>query len=204
MDTPVTLTLLFANIAISVWALYINRNYFNVFAESPYDIVYNKKYYQIITSAFIHADLIHLAFNMFALFSFGVFLERFFNDNFGKGTGSLYIFIIYTASLLVGSAFTVLFNFKNRNYVAVGASGAVSGIIFSYILFFPMSQVAFFFIPMPAFLFAFLYVGVSIYGMKTKFGNIGHEAHLGGALGGVATTFILVKGAFEYFLSHFS
>jgi membrane associated rhomboid family serine protease len=57
---------------------------------------------------------------------------------------------------------------------------------------------------MQAFLFAFVYVGVSIYGVKNKFGNIGHEAHLGGALGGVLATFILIEGAFKFFLSHFS
>ncbi|MCX6161244.1 MAG: rhomboid family intramembrane serine protease, partial [Ignavibacteriae bacterium] len=65
-------------------------------------------------------------------------------------------------------------NYKNPSYVAVGASGAVSGIVFSYILFFPMSMVGFFFIPMPAFLFAFLYLGLSVWGMKSKMGNIGH------------------------------
>ena len=97
-----------------------------------------------------------------------------------------------------------MFNYKNPNYIAVGASGAISGIIFSYVLFFPFSKLLVFFIPMPAFLFAFIYVGVSIYGVKNKFGNIGHEAHLGGALGGVLATFILIDGAFKFFLSHFS
>ena len=146
----------------------------------------------------------HLLINMFTLFSFGPVLEGMFAANFGQTLGSLYFFLIYFISLLSGSLLTLVFNYKNPDYVAVGASGAISGIIFSYVLFFPFSKLLVFFIPMPAFLFAFVYVGVSIYGVKNKFGNIGHEAHLGGALGGVIATFILVEGAFRFFLSHFS
>ena len=204
MDAPITYTLLFANIAIYIWIRYMKPDYFEKFAEWPYEIVNHHKYYQVITSAFLHADLMHIAFNMFTLFSFGPVLEGMFVMNFGQVLGSLYFFLIYFISLLSGSLLTLVFNYKNPNYVAVGASGAISGIIFSYVLFFPFSKLLVFFIPMPAFLFAFGYVGVSIYGVKNKFGNIGHEAHLGGALGGVLATFILIDGAFKFFLSHFS
>lgn len=202
--TPVTFTLIFANVAITMWTWYSRYNYFDRLAEWPYQIVHEKKFYQAITSAFLHADWMHLLFNMFTFFSFGSVLERLFTANFGQTTGSLYVFLIYFISLFSGSALTVILNYRNPSYVAVGASGAVSGVVFSYILFFPTSTVGVFFIPMPAFLFAFLYVGVSIYGMKNKFGNIGHEAHLGGAIGGVISTFLLVEGSFRYFLSHFS
>lgn len=204
MDSPVTYTLLFANIAIYVWIRYMKPELFDKFAEWPYDIVNHHKYYQVVTSAFLHADLMHIAFNMFTLFSFGPILEGMFVMNFGQFEGSLYFFLIYFISLLSGSLLTLVFNYKNPNYVAVGASGTISGIIFSYVLFFPFSKLLVFFIPMPAFLFAFVYVGVSIYGVKNKFGNIGHEAHLGGALGGVIATFLLIDGAVKYFLSHFS
>lgn len=204
MDAPVTYTLLFANIAITLWVWYLKPDYFDKLAEWPYEIVNQHKYYQIITSAFLHANWMHLLFNMFTLFSFGPVLEGMFVMNFGQMAGSLYFFLIYFISLLTGSLLTVVFNFKNISYVAVGASGAVSGIIFSYVLFFPFSKIGVFFIPMPAFLFAFIYVGVSIYGIKSKFGNIGHEAHLGGALGGVIATFLLIEGAFRFFLTHFS
>lgn len=204
MDSPVTYTLLFANIAITLWVWYLKPEYFDKLAEWPYEIVNHHKYYQIVTSAFLHANWMHLLFNMFTLFSFGPVLEGMFVMNFGQMAGSLYFFLIYFISLLTGSLLTVVFNFKNISYVAVGASGAVSGIIFSYVLFFPFSKIGVFFIPMPAFLFAFIYVGVSIYGIKSKFGNIGHEAHLGGALGGVIATFLLIEGAFRFFLTHFS
>lgn len=204
MDSPVTYTLLFANIAITLWVWYLKPDYFDKLAEWPYEIVNHHKYYQIVTSAFLHANWMHLLFNMFTLFSFGPVLEGMFVMNFGQTAGSMYFFLIYFISLLTGSLLTVVFNFRNISYVAVGASGAVSGIIFSYVLFFPMSKIAVFFIPMPAFLFAFIYVGISIYGIKNKFGNIGHEAHLGGALGGVIATFLLIEGAFRFFLTHFS
>lgn len=203
LESPVTLTLLFANIAISLWALYMNTDYLDKFAEYPYLIVHEKKYYQMITSAFLHADIMHLAFNMFALYSFGSILERVFAANLGMTEGRVCYILVYFISLLSGSVLTVARNYKNPSYVAVGASGAVSGIVFSYILFFPMSTVGFFFIPMPAFVFAFLYLGVSVWGMKNKTGNIGHEAHLGGVIGGIISTFILVEGSFGFFLNHF-
>lgn len=203
MDSPVTFTLLFANVAISVWAFFSNPIYFERLSEWPYQIVYQKRYYQILTSAFLHANFPHLFFNMIALFSFGTYLEAIFNNSFGGLTGSFYFFIIYFVSLLSGSLMTVIFNYKNPHYVAVGASGAVSGVVFSYVILFPMNTIGVFFVPMPAFLFAFLYLGASIWGMKSKFGNIGHEAHLGGAIGGIIATLLLIDNALQIFLSHF-
>lgn len=202
-DSPVTLTLLFANVSISLWVMYGNPIYMQKFSEWPYQIVYEKKYYQMITSAFLHANFAHLFFNMFALFTFGSFLESFFINNFGSFDGSLYFFLIYFISLTFGSVLAVIFHYKDPNYVAVGASGAVSGIVFSYIIFFPQSMLYVFFIPMPAYLFAFLWIAFSIYGMKSKLGNIGHEAHLGGAIGGVISTLILIDGSMRVLLSHF-
>lgn len=204
LDSPVTLTLLFANVAISLWALYGNPIYMEKFSEWPYQIVHDKRYYQVITSAFLHANFMHLFFNMFALYTFGSFLEGFFISNFGNFEGSLYFFLIYFISLLSGSILTVIFHYNDPGYVAVGASGAVSGIVFSYIIFFPQSMLYVFFIPMPAYLFAFLWIAFSVYGMKSKLGNIGHEAHLGGAIGGFVSTLILIDGSMKILISHFT
>lgn len=203
-DAPVTITLLFANVAISLWALYSNPIYFTKFAEWPYQIVHNKSFYQIITSAFLHANLPHLFFNMLALFSFGITLEQFWNTQFGFLNGSLIFIAMYFVSLLVGSIFTVLLHYKDPNYVAVGASGAVSGVVFSFIIYSPTSTIFVLFFPMPAYLFAVLWIAFSIYGMKSKLGNIGHEAHLGGAAAGFLFTLLCVPGAMQIFLSHFS
>lgn len=203
-ETPVTATLLFANVAISLWAMYSNPVYFEKFAEWPYQIVHNGKWYQVLTSAFIHANFMHLFFNMFALYTFGSFLEAYFIQGFGAFTGSLYFFLIYFISLLAGSLLTVIFHYNNPEYVAVGASGAVSGIVFSYIIFFPMSTIFVLFFPMPAYLFAVLWIGFSVYGMKSKLGNIGHEAHLGGAVGGFISTLMLIEGSMRVLMEHFS
>jgi len=119
--------------------------------------------------------------------------------------GSIYFALIYAISLFAGSILTIVFHFNNPNYVAVGASGAVSGIVFSYIIFFPTSTLYVFFIPMPAFVFAILWIAFSIYGMKSsRLGKIGHEAHLGGAVGGVIATLLLIDGATRVLLSHFN
>jgi membrane associated rhomboid family serine protease len=204
LDTPVTITLLFANAAIYLWIRYSDPLIFERFAEWPYQIVHKKRYYQVLTSAFLHVDLMHLFFNCFALYSFGQVLEGLFVRSFGFASGSIYFILIYFISLLTGSLFTVLFHHNNPSYVAVGASGAVSGIVFSYIIFYPTSTIGFFFMPMPAYIFAFIYVAASVYGMKKKLGNIGHEAHLGGAIGGVIATLILIEGAFRILVGHFS
>lgn len=203
LETPVTMTLLFANAAIYLWIRYSDPIIFERFAEWPYQVVHKKRYYQVFTSAFLHADIMHLLFNCIALFSFGTILETLFVRSFGFVTGSVDFILIYFISLFTGSILTVIFHHNNPSYVAVGASGAISGIVFSYIIFFPSSTVAFFFIPMPAWVFALIYIGASVYGMKTRLGNIGHEAHLGGALGGVISTLILIEGAFAIMVGHF-
>ena len=98
----------------------------------------------------------------------------------------------------------MIFHYNNPQYVAVGASGAVSGIVFSYIIFFPKSMLYVFFIPMPAYIFAVLWIAFSIYGMRSKLGNIGHEAHFGGALGGFISTLILIDGSMKILMGHFN
>jgi len=206
MASPVTLIIILITTVVSIIEINARKNgkydIFYNFAEWPYKIAEERKYYQIFTSGLLHADYVHLFFNMFTLYSFGTVLETIFVKRTGTAEGSIDFLLIYLISMLLGSIITVLFNYKDEGYVAVGASGAVSGIIFSYILFFPKSMVGMFFIPMPAWLFAIVYIGISLYGMNQKFGNIGHEAHLGGALGGILATLFLVKGSFQILISY--
>lgn len=202
MDSPVTITLIFANVAI-YFLSHFNPQYKEQFAERPYEIIYENRYYQLFTSAFLHENIIHLFLNMFVLFSFGTFLEKFFDGISGVTSGSIYFLLIYIISLLSGSLLTLVFHFRNPGYAALGASGAVSGIVFSYILFFPTSMIGVFFVPMPAFVFAVLYIVFSVYGMKKNLGNIGHEAHLGGAIGGAVATLILIDGAWKVLVGYF-
>ncbi len=137
---------------------------------------------RMFSSAFLHADLGHLFFNMFTLYMFApVVIEYFSGYSF---------LIIYVGSLIFGSLLTLLFHKDDYNYRAIGASGAVTGVLYSAILLQPDMSLYLFFIPIPipAYLFGIGYLLYSIYGMKAKNDNIGHTAHFGGAIGGYIIT----------------
>jgi len=139
---------------------------------------------RMISSGFLHADLGHLFFNMFTLFMFAPVVINHFSD-----TSFL---LIYMASLIFGSLLTLIMHKNDYNYRAIGASGAVTGILYSAILIDPSMSLYLFFIPIPipAYLFGIGYLLYSIYGMKAKNDNIGHTAHFGGAIGGYLITII--------------
>ena len=145
---------------------------------------------RMISSAFLHADIVHLAFNMIALYSFApVVLETLGNPTF---------LLIYGGSLIFGSLLTMVFHGNEYNYRAVGASGAVTGIIYSAILLYPDMVIGIFgIIPLPAYIFGIGYLLYSIYGIKSKRDNIGHTAHFGGAIGGFAITLLKEPMLFE-------
>lgn len=137
---------------------------------------------RIISSGFLHADMGHLFFNMFTLYMFAPVVINYF--------GSASFFLIYMASLVFGSLLTLWMHKKDYSYRAIGASGAVIGVLYSAILIDPSMNLYLFFIPIPipAYLFGIGYLLYSIYGMKAKNDNIGHTAHFGGAIGGYLIT----------------
>ncbi|WP_026715002.1 rhomboid family intramembrane serine protease [Flavobacterium daejeonense] len=139
---------------------------------------------RMITSGFLHADLGHLAFNMITLFFFAPVVSSYL--------GNLMFVIIYFASLIFGSLLTLVIHKNEYNYRAIGASGAVTGVLYSAILLRPDMMLGIFFvIPMPAYVFGILYLLYSIYGMKAKNDGIGHTAHFGGAIGGYLITLLV-------------
>ncbi|WP_439129861.1 rhomboid family intramembrane serine protease [Polaribacter sp.] len=140
---------------------------------------------RMLTSGFLHVDWIHLGFNMYTLYLFGRIVSSML--------GTPYFLIIYFGSLLAGSLYSLKYHKKEPYYSAVGASGAVSGIVYSSILLYPGMSLYLFFIPIaiPGYIFGLGYLLYSIYGMKKQVGNIGHAAHLGGAMGGFVLTLIL-------------
>ena len=139
---------------------------------------------RMFSSAFLHADIGHLAFNMLTLYFFAPVVIGYL--------GTLSFGITYFGSLIFGSLLTVVFHKNEYNYRAIGASGAVTGILYSAILLEPdMMLGIFFIIPIPAYLFGILYLLYSIYGMRAKNDNIGHTAHFGGAIGGFLITLII-------------
>ena len=145
----------------------------------------------MFSSGFLHVDMMHLFFNMFTLY--------FFADVVIDELGTLNFIVIYIASLLLGSLLSLYFHKEEYHYSAVGASGAVSGVIYASILLYPEMSLYFFFIPIPipAYIFGIGYLLYSIYGMKNRIGNIGHDAHFGGAIGGYVVTLMLAPDLFK-------
>ncbi len=146
---------------------------------------------RMLTSGFLHVDHMHLFFNMFTLYFFAPVVLN--------ALGNIKFLVIYFCSLIVGNLFSLFFHKDEYHYSAVGASGAVSGVIFSAILFQPGMKLYLMFIPIPipAYIFGIGYLLYSIYGMKSRSGNIGHDAHFGGAVGGYLVTLILAPFLFQ-------
>jgi membrane associated rhomboid family serine protease len=140
---------------------------------------------RMFSSGFLHVDFMHLFFNMFVLFMFSPVVIQVM--------GGTTFLIIYLASLLSGSLLSLQMHKNEPNYRAVGASGAVTGIVYAAILLNPNMELRFIFfpfVPIKGYVFGILYLLYSIYGMKSKSDNIGHSAHFGGAIGGFAFTLI--------------
>jgi len=146
---------------------------------------------RMFTSGFLHVDQTHLFFNMFALYMFA--------DPIISTLGVVKFLIIYVGSLLAGSTLSLNFHKKEPYYSAVGASGAVMGIVYAAIMLNPDMSLYMFFIPIPipGYVFGVGYLLYSMYGMKAQLGNIGHSAHIGGAIGGFVLTLALYPQVFN-------
>ena len=141
---------------------------------------------RMLTSGFLHVDLQHLLFNMFTLY--------FFADIVLASVGPVNFFLIYFGSLICGNFLSYYFHQKEFLYSSVGASGAVTGILYSAILLYPGMKLYLYFIPIPipSYIVGVGYMLYSIYGMKSRTGNIGHDAHFGGAIGGYVLTLLII------------
>jgi membrane associated rhomboid family serine protease len=146
---------------------------------------------RMLTSGFLHVDIAHLFFNMFTLYFFADVVIAWF--------GPAKFIIIYFVSLLAGSLLALFFHKDEPYYSAVGASGAVTGILYAAILLQPNDTLGIMFIPIPipAYILGIGYLLYSIYGMKSRIGNIGHTAHFGGAIGGYVTTLLFMPSLLQ-------
>ncbi|MCF8273357.1 MAG: rhomboid family intramembrane serine protease [Flavobacteriaceae bacterium] len=185
----VTIIIIAANVIIS----YKGFSDFSFFEKYKFNVgaIKRGEQFRLFSSGFLHADNSHLFFNMFSLY--------FFASVVIGDLGVLSFVIIYIGSLILGSLLSLYFHKDEYHYSAVGASGAVMGIIYSAILLQPGMSLYMFFIPIPipAYVFGIGYLLYSIYGMKNKIGNIGHDAHFGGAIGGYMITLILASWLFK-------
>lgn len=182
-------TIIIAVTALVTYAGLSNLEFFDKFKFNISSIKAGEQY-RMITSGFLHADWFHFAFNMFSFYSFANFLTHEFS--------TINFLLIYFGSMIIGSVLTYFIHKEEPFYSAIGASGAVMGIIYCAILLYPENSILLFgAIPIPGYIFAFLYLAYSIYGMKGRFDNIGHTAHLGGAIGGLVFTLLLRPSLFE-------
>lgn len=161
---------------------FTDRLFFEKYKFNVSDVIYRKEYHRLLTAGFLHADWMHLIFNMMTLYFFSpIVLEAF---------GTIGLLLIYFGSILLGNWFSVYIYKKQGWYSAIGASGGVSGILFAAIAVYPHLELFLFFIPIPikGYIFGALYFGYSVYMMLNpkQWDNLGHAAHLGGAFFGLA------------------
>ena len=180
MESPVTYALIAITCLVS-WLAFNNRKLADRLILWPPAIDKHKQYDRLVTYGFIHADFMHLLFNMMTLYFFGPIVLQAF--------GEVGFLVVYFGSILLGNLFS-LYLYQNQSwYSAIGASGGVSGILFASIAMIPDLGIYFFFIPIPipGYIFGLLYFGYSVYSMLNprQHDNIGHAAHMGGAFFGL-------------------
>lgn len=191
---PITVLLIAANVAASMLAFsnpaFMDKNLFHV---GP--ILHRREWHRIITSGFLHGGALHLLVNMYVLWTFGRVIEY--------NLGPVSFLIIYFAALIGGNLWALLENKTKPNYRALGASGATSGIVMSFILFRPFEPLMIFPIPffMPAVVLGIAFIVVSAILAQRENKVIGHEAHLGGALAGLLATMAVEPAALPHFAS---
>lgn len=191
-------------IAITVIVSFVcfsNRALFEKLALIPYMVAKNNQWYRLVTHGFVHADTMHLLINMFTFWSFGTYMEDLFAY---IGFGRASFLILYFGGMVVASLHDIIKQKNNPNYISIGASGAVSAVLFCSIFFEPWGKILLFAaIPIPGIVFGVLYLVYCQYMAKRAGDNINHNAHFYGAVFGFVFPLILKPSLLEVFLSNF-
>ncbi len=187
----VALLIFVVTIAASLAGLYGNRRIIDRSLFRPYEFLRKKQYASVISSGFVHADLPHLIFNMMTFYFFAFPLE--------KQIGSVRFAALYLLGLVVSDVGTFLKHRDDPQYASLGASGAISAVLFAAIVYFPWMELFIIPIPLPipAPLFAVAYVGYSWWSARQARGRVNHDAHLGGALFGLLFVLLTDPGAYS-------
>jgi len=175
------------------------------FLYIPFQLKHNNEYYRLISHIFIHADISHLAFNMISLYFLGSTLSYYFIDYYGLQLGTTYLLILYFAGAIFASLPSFFKHQDNSSYRSLGASGAVSAVIFAAILWDPSMSLGILFIPfpIPAYIFGPIYLAVEYFSMKRGGTGIAHDAHIGGAVFGILFVLLLNINKGKEFLDLF-
>lgn len=194
----VTLIILIATVIISLLA-FSNRKLMDTLIFYPVAIVKENQLYRFLSYGFIHADFMHLIFNMYAFYLFGGATENAFIQIFGASGTTLYI-LMYFISLIVCVIPDFINNKTNPNYRSLGASGAVSAVVFAYIMVYPLQGIGLLFIPVfiPGFLFGIIFLVVSYFLGKKGGSRVNHSAHIWGAIFGVIFIIICAELFSDY------
>ncbi len=181
-----------------------DRSFFEQLKHHPVSEAKNGQWYRMVSSGFLHADWVHLGINMYVLYEFGTLVEMLYLDQFGEVAGRGIYLALYLVMIILADIPSFIKHKNNSYYGAIGASGAVSGILFIFILFLPWAELRLYFaIPIPAIIFGILYLAYSSWASKKAQDNIGHDAHFYGALSGMVLTAILIPRTFSVFIDQF-
>lgn len=202
MQFSFTLAIIIITAAVSMYAMN-QREVLPKLMMNPYLVMQRSQYYRLLTSGFIHADFAHLFFNMFSLYFFGTNLEYIFNVIFGN-LGPVYFIALYVLGILVSDMPTLFKHRNNPGYNSLGASGAVSSVIFATILFDPLADLLIYFVPVKAFIFAAIYLIYSYISARRSRDGINHDAHLYGALFGILFCIVLYPASLRIFIEQIS
>ncbi len=194
-----TLLVIIFTCIISI-AAFNNREIMSRFQLNPYSVIHRGEWFRVITHGFLHADYMHLFVNMFVLFMFGNAVEEYFRAYF-REKAILYLTLMYFGAIMFSVIYTLQKHKNDMWYNGVGASGAVSAILFSSVLFQPLTSLCLYgLLCLPGFIWAIVYVVYSYYMGRKGIGNVNHDAHLYGALFGIAFTLMLRPStAIEFF-----
>lgn len=195
------ITLIIITVIVSLLA-FKDRNLMGKLLFTPYDVRHSNQWYRFITSGFIHADFMHLAINMFVFYSFGEAVENVYIVLFGA-KGKLLFLALYIGAMIFADLASYVKHNDNRFFASLGASGAVSGVMFAFIFFAPWHGLTFIFFPfvkIPAFILGILYLIYSSYMSKKGGDRINHDAHFYGAVFGFMFTILLKPDLFRSFL----
>lgn len=200
----ITLFIIGLNVLLSLYG-WNNPGVISKNSFAPYFIRKNNEWHRFITSGFFHSDWGHLFFNMFSFFFFAQAVESYFERY--NGSGSFYMLMLYFTGLIVSDVGTYFKQQKNSRYESIGASGAVSAVVFSGIWFAPTSKIYVMFFPMPGFLFGALYLLYTAWSANNQRSDyINHDAHFYGSVWGVIFTLLVepkTLDVFFYQLTHF-
>lgn len=181
-----------------------NYNVVERLKHHPYSEHKSKEYYRLISSGFVHGGWLHLIINMYVLFEFGSLIEKQFSSIFGMITGPIVFLVFYLSAIIVGDLPTHFQHKNNSTYAAVGASGAVSAIVFVFIMFYPFATLALYgLIPFKAIVGGIAYLIYSSWAAKNRNDGIGHTAHLFGALYGIVFIAVAYPPVLSSFVSQF-